>query len=83
MKIKIYKKENSEFVGEIKVRKNIKNITIIEKIKEYISNTYHCETRRMIPTGRVDFATGESDISYVLFGENLPFRNIFFTREEE
>ena len=83
MKIKIYKKENQELIGEIKVRRNMKSETIRKEIKEYISIKYDCEVRRMIPTGTIDFATGASDISYVLFGENLPFRNIYFVREEE
>lgn len=82
MKVKIFLKENDSFMGDFDIRKNCKKSTINEKAKEYIQKHYNCQIRRSIPTGRIDFATGTSDISYVLFGENLPFRNYYLVMEE-
>ena len=83
MKIKIFLKENNSFMGDFKIRKNSSGKTILKNIKEYIEKYYHCTIRRVIPTGKIDFASGKKDISYVLFGENLPFRNFYYTMEEE
>ena len=84
MIIKIFNKENNNIIGEFKIRNNAKSGTIHDKVKEYINKNYGSQVRRMLPTGKYDFATGTSDISYVLFGENLPqFRNIYWNKEEE
>lgn len=80
MKVKIFLKENNSFMGDFNVRKNCKNIN--DKAKEYIEKYYNCTIRRSIPTGKIDFATGTRDISYILFGENLPFRNYYLVTEE-
>ena len=68
--------DSKDVVGFLKLRKNTKQKTKIQKIKEYISKEYDCTIKRMLPTGKIDFKTGEADINYILFGENLPFRNI-------
>lgn len=68
--------DSQDVVGFVKMRRNATNKTIINKIKEYISKEYKCEVRRMLQTGTINYYTGINDISYVLFGENLPFRNI-------
>lgn len=84
MIVKIYNKENNHEIGKFKIRNNAKSGTIHDKVKEYININYDSKIRRMLPTGKIDMATGMSDISYVLFGENLPqFRNIYWTKEVE
>ncbi len=84
MIVKIYNKADNHEIGEFKIRKNAKSGTIHDKIKEYINKNYGSQVRRMLPTGKYDFATGTSDISYVLFGDNLPeFRKIYWNKEEE
>ena len=70
-------------MGDFKISKNSSSKTILKNIKEYIEKYYYCTIRRVIPTGKIDFASGKKDISYVLFGENLPFRNFYYTMEEE
>ena len=32
---------------------------------------------------KIDYVTGTKEISYLLFGENLPFRNFYYIMEEE
>jgi hypothetical protein len=82
MIIKIYNKENNHEIGEFKIRNNAKSSTIHDKVMEYINKNYESKVRRMLPTGKIDMATGISDISYLLFGENLPeFRRIFWNKE--
>lgn len=78
MFIKIYeiKEEEKNLIGTLKVRKNAKNITILEKVKEYISVNYNCNVRRALFTGKYDFASQVLNGHYVLFGDNLPFREI-------
>jgi len=84
MIIKIYNKENNNKIGEFKIRNNAKSGTIHDKVKEYINKNYGSQVRRMLPTGKIDMATGVSDISYILFGEKLPgFRNIYWKEESE
>ena len=84
MKIKIFNKENNHEIGEFKIRDNAKSGTIHDKVKEYINKNYGSQIRRMLPTGKIDFATGLSNISYILFGEKLPnFKNIYWKKEEE
>lgn len=77
MELKIILNNDSrDVVGFLKVRKNITHKTKIQKIKEYISKDYNCNVTKMIPTGSINCETGESNISYLLFGDNLPFKNI-------
>ena len=82
MIIRIFNKENDNIIGEFKIRNNAKSGTIHDKVKEYINKNYCSQVRRMLPTGKIDMATGTSDISYVLFGENLKFKNIYWNKEE-
>lgn len=83
MEIKILLNNDSkDVVGFLKLRKNTTQKTKIQKIKEYISKEYNCVVTRMIPTGNINFLTGEKDISYVLFGENLKFNNIKIIEEK-
>jgi hypothetical protein len=85
MIIKIYKKDgeyNGEYIGEFNTRQNSTNKTIIEKAKKYIGEKYNCRISRLLPTGKIDFVTGKRDISYILFGENLPFRNVNIVKAE-
>lgn len=81
MNIKIYNKLDNELIGEFKVRKNLKNSSIIDKIKEYLEINFNMEIRRLLPTGKIDLATGKSDISYIIFGNNLKYNNIYFVKE--
>ena len=81
MNIKIYNKLDNELIGEFKVRKNLKNSSIIDKIKEYLEINFNMEIRRLLPTGKIDFATEKSDISYIIFGNNLKYNNIYFVKE--
>lgn len=83
MIIKIFNKENNHEIGEFKIRNNAKSGTVHDKVKEYINKNYGSKIRRMLPTGKIDFATGMSNISYVLFGEDLKFKNIYWKKEEE
>ena len=83
MKVRIFLKENNSFMGDFEVRKNAKHKTILNKIHEYIEKYYNCTIRRSMVTGKIDYEHGTKDISYVLFGENLPFRNYYYTVTEE
>lgn len=83
MIIKIFNKEDNNIIGEFKIRNNAKSGTIHDKVMEYINKNYGSQVRRMLPTGKIDMATGVSDISYILFGENLKFKNIYWNKEEE
>ena len=82
MKIKIFLKENNSFMGDFNIRKNLSKKTIIKKIEEYIEKYYNCQIKTILPTGKIDYLTGTQEISYVLFGENLPFRSFYYTVEE-
>lgn len=81
MEIQIYNKETDENIGTLRVRKNITHKTIIENIKNFLSQKYNCIIRRLLPTGKIDFQTGTQDISYVIFGENSPFKQIYFIKK--
>ena len=82
MEIKIVLNNDSrDVVGFLKLRKNTSGKTIAQKVKEYISTEYKCEIRRMIPTGTINYETGVADISYILWGENLQFKNIRIFKE--
>ena len=84
MIIRIFNKENNHEIGEFKIRNNAKGSTIHDKVKEYINKNYGSKIRRMLPTGKIDFATGLNNISYILFGEDLPsFKNIYWKKEVE
>jgi len=83
MIIKIFNKENNHEIGEFKIRNNAKSGTVHDKVKEYINKNYGSKIRSMLPTGKIDFATGMSNISYILFGEDLKFKNIYWKKEEE
>ena len=83
MIIKIFNKEDNNIIGEFKIRNNAKSGTIHDKVMEYINKNYGSQVRRMLPTGKIDMATGVSDISYILFGENLKFKNIYWNKEKE
>ena len=83
MIIKIFNKEDNNIIGEFKIRNNAKSGTIHDKVTEYINKNYGSQVRRMLPTGKIDMATGVSDISYILFGENLKFKNIYWNKEED
>ena len=85
MKILVLDNKTNKELFEIEgLRKNIKIETILDKIKENIRNIYGINVSRFLPTGTLNYATGESNISYVIFGENtnnLPTRNIKIVKE--
>ena len=83
MKIKIFLKENNSFMGDFNIRKDATEKTIMKKIREYIEKYYECKISSVLLLGKVNYANGERNISYVLIGENLPFRHFYYTMEEE
>ena len=83
MKVKIFLKDNNSFMGDFKIRKNSSGKTILKNIKEYIEKYYNCSIRTVLPTGKIDCMTGHSDIYYVLWGNDLPFRKFYYTLEED
>ena len=82
MKLKIYNKEYDILAGEITVRKNSTAKTITTKIHKYLEDKYNCKITKQLVTGTIIFATGVKDLSYLLFGENLPFREYYYQIEE-
>lgn len=79
MNLKIYKLENeklTEFLGELKVKKGLKKATQTDKAIEYLQEKYNCIVRKRLVTGKMDFTTGIFTGGYILFGDNLPFRQI-------
>ena len=80
MNITIYNKDNGEFIGELKARKNTTHKTIMENIKKFLAEKYNCTVRRLLSTGKFDFETGTQYISYIIFGEDLPFKQIYFIK---
>ena len=69
MKITILDYKTNEEIASFITRKNIKHGTIIDKVIETLSNLYNNgEKFRMLPTGSINYATGESDIHYICFG---------------
>lgn len=74
MEIKVYNFESKEELTSFKVRRNCKSI--IDNIKKELENKFNCSIRRVLPTGKIDYLNGTSNIQYVLFGENLPCRLI-------
>ena len=70
-------------MGDFNTRKDETEKTIMKKIREYIEKYYKCKMSSVLLTGKVNYANGEENISYVLFGENLPFRNYYYTVTEE
>ena len=83
MKIKIFLKENNSFMGDFNIRKDATEKTIMKKIREYIEKYYKCKISSVLLTGKVNYANGERNISYVLFGENLPFRKFYYVMSEK
>lgn len=79
MIIKVYNYNENKIILDFKIRKNSK--TIIKKIREELEKKYNCKIRNVLPTGKIDFATGISNIQYVLFGDNLPCKIINYTTE--
>lgn len=59
---------------EFKVRKNAKNI--VSKIENEIIKKYNCSIRAILPQGSIDFLSGQKNIHYLMWGNNLPC-NIF------
>lgn len=80
MNIIVFNNETNEGLFEIEgLRKNLKQSTILEKVKQHIFYKYNIRVTRLLPTGKIDFATGKNDIHYIVFGENanaLPTRDI-------
>jgi hypothetical protein len=74
MIVKVYDNENKNELLEFKARKNAKNI--IDKIKKELEQKYNCSIRRTLVSGKIDFASGERELSYILWGENLPCKSI-------
>lgn len=76
MIIKVYDFENEDkgLLLELKVRKNARNI--IDNIKKALEEKYNCSIRNTMVSGKVDFASGTSDLHYILWGNNLPCRMI-------
>lgn len=70
MIVNVYVENEKKF--DLKVRKNCKSI--IKEIEKKIKEIYNCNVSRTMITGNIDFATGERNMEYILFGENLPFR---------
>ena len=69
MKITILDYETKNEITNFNVRKNMKHGTVIDKVKEKLSELYNNGNDfRMLPTGKIDLATGESDIHYICFG---------------
>ena len=74
MKIEVFNHETNEKIMEFKVRKNCKSI--VKEVKKQIEKQFNCSIRNMLPQGKIDFASGTSEIHYVLWGDNLPCRII-------
>ena len=74
MKIEVFNHETNEKIMEFKVRKNCKSI--VKEVKKQIEKQFNCSIRNILPQGKIDFASGISEIHYVLWGDNLPCRII-------
>ena len=74
MEIKVYNFENNELLMEMKVRKNCKSI--VENIRKEIEKRFNCSIRHILPQGKIDLASGKSEIHYLLWGENIPCKVI-------
>ncbi len=82
MLLKIYNyKTKEEIVEPQKIRSGLKFGTIIDKVQKILAEKYNAQISRLLPTGKVDYASRTSNIHYVIFGnqlENLPTREIYF-----
>lgn len=82
MLLKIYNYETKEEIVEPqKIRNGLKFGTVIDKVQKILAEKYDAQISRLLPTGKVDFASGTSNIHYVIFGNNLdklPTREIYF-----
>lgn len=77
MEIKVYNFENNELLMEMKVRKNCKSI--VESIRKEIEKRFNCSIRHILPQGKIDFVSGSSEIHYILWGNNVPFKTIYYS----
>lgn len=69
MKITILDFNTKEEIANFMARKNIKRTTMLDKVKDKLKEVYKYENDfHMLPTGKIDLATGESDIHYICFG---------------
>ena len=69
MKITIIDYKTKEKITDFIVRKNLKHVTIIDKVKEKLKQFYNYDKNiTMLPTGTINYATGENDIHYACFG---------------
>ena len=69
MKITILDYNTNDEITNFTVRKNLKHGTIIDKAKEKLKEIYdYKDNFHMLPTGKIDLATGKSDIHYICFG---------------
>lgn len=75
MIVKVYNYENNDFLLEIKVRKNTKKV--LDTIKKAIEEKYNCSIRNTMVQGKIDYVCQENtDLHYILWGNNLPCRII-------
>lgn len=77
MEIKVYNFDNNELLMTFKVRKNCKSI--IESIRKETEKRFNCSIRHILPQGKIDFASGSSEIHYILWGENVPCKTIYYS----
>lgn len=83
MQVKIFNfKENKE-IGTINVRKNSSDKIILKNIIDFIIQKYHCGIKNYLIAGNIDYTTNTRNLHYILFGENLPFREFSFEIMEE
>lgn len=69
MNYRIINDENNEVITTLKTRKNTKHSTLIDKVKEELKRVFNYnENFKMLPTGSINYVTGESNIKYVCFG---------------
>ena len=74
MNIEVFNHETKEKIMEFKARKNCKSV--VKEIKKQLEKTFNCSIRNILPQGKIDFASGTSEIHYILWGDNLPCRII-------
>ena len=75
MLVQVYDYENKNFLFEFKTRKNTKSV--VKAITKEIEERYNCSIRTTMPQGKIDYANPENtEIHYILFGNNLPYRII-------
>ena len=74
MIVKVYDVLGNKELMSFKVRKNATGI--VEKIEKEMIKKFNCSIRSMLPSGKIDMATGISHIDYYLWGNDLPCRVI-------